>query len=85
MKQTRTTELASLISAQTGIVDEYLQSNGLSSPSFDLDYTEASQLPKEIISAKNAISEATEELNCLIAGPVDCITGTAASLNVGIS
>lgn len=84
MKQSRISELASIISNQTRIVDDYLQSHGLASPSFNIDYTEATQIPKEIILAKNAITEATEELNCLIAGPVGCLTGTSVNLNVGI-
>jgi hypothetical protein len=79
MTQTRIAELASIISTQTGIVDQYLQSHGIASPSFEVSYIETTPLPQEIIASKNAIFEATEELNALIAGPIGILT---SSLNV---
>jgi hypothetical protein len=69
MAQTRIAELASIISTKTGIIDQYLQSHNIASPSFDLDYVEPAQLPPEIAVCKIAISEATEELNSLLASP----------------
>jgi hypothetical protein len=81
MAQTRIAELATIISTQTTFVDQYLQSHGISSPSFDAEYNEMTTPPKEITASKNAILEATEELNSLIAGPVGYLT----SLNVSLS
>ncbi|KAF7888278.1 uncharacterized protein EAF02_002819 [Botrytis sinoallii] len=74
MAQTRIAELASIISTQTTIVDEYLQSHGIASPSFDVNYSETHQTPKEISASKSIIFEATEELNSLIGGPVGVLT-----------
>ncbi|KAF7953580.1 uncharacterized protein EAE97_000979 [Botrytis byssoidea] len=74
MAQTRVVELASIISTQTIIVDEYLRSHGIASPSFDVNYSETPQIPKEISASKNIIFEATEELNSLIGGPVGVLT-----------
>lgn len=68
MTQNRIAELAAIISAKTEIIDQYLQSQKLASPSFDPDYIEP-QLPPENAVCKVAISEATEELNSLLAGP----------------
>ncbi|PQE06851.1 Sterigmatocystin 8-O-methyltransferase protein [Rutstroemia sp. NJR-2017a WRK4] len=80
MAQTRIAELATVISNQTAFVDQYLQAHGISSPSFDAEYNEMTTPPKEITASKNAILEATEELNSLIAGPVGYLT----SLNTTI-
>ncbi|KAF5871753.1 putative o- protein [Botrytis fragariae] len=80
MAQTRIAELASIISTQTTIFDEYLQSHGIASPSFDVNYSETPQIPKEISASKNIIFEATEELNSLIGGPVGVLT----SMNITI-
>lgn len=79
MAQTRIAELASIISTQTGIIDQYLESHGLASPSFEVQYIETTPLPQEITASKNAIFEATEELNALIACPIGILT---SSLNV---
>jgi hypothetical protein len=77
---TRIAQLASIIYTQTGIVDQYFQSQGIASPTFEVGYVETNQLPKAIIDSKNAIFEATEELNSLIAGPIGFLT----SLNVSM-
>jgi len=78
--QSRIAELASIISNHTEIVDRYLQSQELHSPSFDCEYTEASNLPAEIVIAKNKIVEATEELNSLMLGPIGLLTNTNTTL-----
>jgi len=80
MSQSRIAELASIIYTETGIVDQYLHSHGIASPSFDIEYSETSQLPKEITASKTAIFEATEELNSLIAGPIGTLISTNASI-----
>jgi hypothetical protein len=80
MPPTRIAELASIISTQTEFVDQHFQSHGIPSPSFEIGYSETIQLPKDIVDSKNAILEATEELNGLVAGPVGFLT----SLNVSM-
>ena len=67
-------ELATLIKSKTADIDEYLKSNGLQSPSFDIDAPEKLQLPVELALAKDAILEAADELNSLLLGPVDFLT-----------
>ncbi|TGO83237.1 hypothetical protein BPOR_0678g00020 [Botrytis porri] len=76
--QSRIAELASIISTHTTIVDEYFQSHGIASPSFDVNYSETSQISKEISASKSIILEATEELNSLIGG----LVGVLTSMNV---
>ena len=63
-------ELASIISAQTQVVNEHLQLQGFDSPSFDLEYVDPPYVPSEVAVAKRAIFEATEELNSIILGPM---------------
>ncbi|KUJ22193.1 putative O-methyltransferase [Mollisia scopiformis] len=68
MAKTRISELAAIISTKTEIIEQYLRSHNLASPSFDVDYVDP-QLPPDIAVCKVTISEATEELNSLLAGP----------------
>jgi len=71
--KTRIAELASIIQENMAIVDEYLTSNGLASPSFDESYPPVVQLPDEISTARDTACEASEELNALLMGPVSSI------------
>ena len=66
----RIAELAALIQAHTTIVDEYISSQGLPSPSFEVSMPAQLQLPETIVASSNAVIEATDELHSLMLGPV---------------
>jgi hypothetical protein len=68
--------LASNISKNTAVVAKYFEVHGVPSPSFNKDYVEPKYLPTEIMAAKQAIVEATEELNVLALGPTAFLTAT---------
>jgi hypothetical protein len=65
-KHTRIRELSGIIQANVDIIDSWYNTQGLSSPSFDEDYTE--DLPSEIHQARNAVLIATDELTDLMLG-----------------
>ncbi|PQE04189.1 6-hydroxytryprostatin B O-methyltransferase protein [Rutstroemia sp. NJR-2017a BVV2] len=79
-EQSRIVELASNISKNTAMVAKYLESHGIPSPSFKKDYVEPKDLPTEIMAAKQAIVEATEELNVLALGPTAFLTATHTTI-----
>ncbi|KAL2036960.1 hypothetical protein N7G274_010245 [Stereocaulon virgatum] len=64
----RIAELASVIQAHTLIVDEYVSSHRLPSPSFDVSMPPQLHLPETIESFATAIIEATSELHSLLLG-----------------
>lgn len=64
---TRISELSSIIQLNVGIIDTYFDSEGLASPSFDLDYP--LDLPDTISQARTSVLEATDELSDLMLGP----------------
>lgn len=64
----RLSELALVIQRHTCIIDEFLSSKGLLSPSFDLDT--ALNLPDAVLESRNAILQATDELSALVQGPL---------------
>ena len=73
----RIIELASRIQVHTADIDSYLSSQGLPSPSWDLDTP-----PKVLLSAaaqvsQNALLESMEELKALILGPVPFLMNKA--------
>ena len=68
-EQSRIVELASIISKNTAMVAKYLECHGIRSPSFNKNYVEPRDLPTEIMAAKQAIVEATEELSVPALGP----------------
>lgn len=72
-------ELAAIIADNTKIVDDYLKSNGLSAPSFDVDGPIVLSIPAaetEVIKARQTVIASTEELNKLMKGPVDTLWST---------
>ena len=66
MPPSRIVELASIISSNTSLVDEYISAHDLPPLSFEPN---GSSLPDGILSAQTAILEATDELNALMLGP----------------
>jgi len=67
---TRIAELATLIQKNTAILDDYLNTNGLPTPSFDESSPPVLHLPKDTADVREAIIEATDELHSLLLGPV---------------
>lgn len=65
----RIAELAALVSSNTAIVDEYLASNSLPTPSFDENGPVNLQLSPEAETARNAAIDASMELQALLLGP----------------
>lgn len=87
MSSTRISELAAIISSNTAIVDTYLKTNHIPSPSFDKDAPiQNLGIPKEAIeiddARRNALA-ASQELQDLLQGPTACLLPTmnASSLN----
>jgi len=76
---TRISELAELIQSNTNKVDRYLNSEGLKTPSFEIDAPVNLQLPMEIEQARQAILDSTDELHRLILGPKQYLTGFGVS------
>ena len=65
----RIAELAALIAKSTAIVDDYLNSRGLRTPSFDADQPMAPLIPEHEVEVKRAqdlVIASTEELNKLM-------------------
>lgn len=69
MSTTRILELAAIISSNTNAIDDYYQSNGLLSPSFDAKGSTV--IPMEVDSARDAVLDATMELHDLLLDPLD--------------
>jgi hypothetical protein len=68
-------ELAQSIQTNTTIVQEYLSSEGLPNPSFDVDAHDISLIPpgapKYVVTARVAVIDATAKLRNLMLGPRD--------------
>lgn len=69
MPRSRIVELSEIIHEHTCIVDDYLASNGLPTPSFDVSHPPKVPVPPEIERSQHAILAATDELTALIMGP----------------
>ena len=63
-------QLASVISKNTKKFDNWLTSHGIPSPSFGIETPPKLQVPKDIAQARQAVVEATIELQALMLGPV---------------
>ena len=66
----RIAELASLILYHTLKVENYISSQGLPSPSFDISMPAQLQFPEAIAESQNKVIEATDELHSLMLGPI---------------
>ena len=71
---TRVVELASIIQSSTETLNTYLGSQGIGSPSFEIDAPDISSLPPEIAKARETILDATNELHNLALGPTQVLT-----------
>lgn len=72
MSSSRILELSSRIAANTTKLDEYLKSNNIPSPSFDIDGPRDTLVPKhetDVEAARVSIIDDTLELRQLVLGP----------------
>ena len=69
-QETRIMVLAQQIQTHTSLLNDYLLSNNLSSPSFDANFKHTANLPEEISASSKVILDATEELHQLVLGPL---------------
>ena len=72
----RIVELASLIHNKTVLLDDYLTSNGLHTPSLDVNAPLKTNIPEEaedILAAKASVIEAAAELQALLLGPYELL------------
>lgn len=79
---TRIAELAALIGENTSIVDTYLKSHHLPTPSFDADGPLTVPIPaqeKDIIQAQDIVIACTQELHNLMKGPTEMLMGIGVS------
>ena len=74
MARSRIAELASIIATNTKHIDVYLSSEGLPTPSFDADSPPRLLLDSRVMAQRQAILEATDELQALMLGPVGILT-----------
>ena len=69
-QETRIVVLAQQIQIHISLLNEYLLTNNLSSPSFDTNVKHTVKLPEEIMASSKIILDATEELHQLVLGPL---------------
>lgn len=75
MASTRIAELAAIIAEHTKSIDEQLASEGLPSPSFDADCPpRLLQGDSKVVASRQAILDATDELQALMLGPTGAFT-----------
>jgi hypothetical protein len=82
MSVTRMAELVALVSTNTSRIDQYLESHGLPSPSFDVDCPRDLGIPTEateIEDARKAALEASIELQDLLQGPTSLLRPVVCS------
>ena len=66
-------ELASIISENTAKIHEYLTSNAIPEPSFEISAPIRLDLPKELQAARDAVLDANMELSELLLGPKEVV------------
>ena len=71
--KSRILELASTISENTAKIDQYLTSNDLPKPSFEIDSPVNLALPKTLEAARDAVIDANTELSELLLGPKEVV------------
>ena len=79
---TRIAELATLINENTSIVDAYLKSHHLPTPSFNADGPLTIPIPtheKDVIHAQDMVIASTQELHNLMKGPAEMLMGIGVS------
>ncbi len=73
----RIPELSATIAANTAVLDDYLKTYNAPQPSFDVNGHASLIYPPDIDAAKEAIEEATQELNELVQSPRALLMGSA--------
>lgn len=76
----RIVELSALIHENTRKVDEFINSSGLPSPSFDISQPPMLPLPPHIQILQKAVINATDELKTLMLGPIGSIVDNRVGL-----
>lgn len=79
---TRITELANIILESTAVVNDYLTSHGLPTPSFDVSGPSNIDFPtqeKEVVAAQIRVLGATNELYSLMQGPTSMLMEISVS------
>ena len=82
MASSSITDLAEVISTNTAIINNYLNSHKLDLPSFDVDAPGTSLIPNdapEVEAARNAVIDATLKLHDLILGPKEYLMNFTVS------
>jgi 3-polyprenyl-4-hydroxybenzoate decarboxylase len=69
----RIQELAKIIATHTDQIDDFLISNNLPSPSFDIDGPETLGLSSEMQKSRDLVIDATTELKELLQGPKEIL------------
>ena len=81
-------ELATIITDNTRIVDEYLKSKKLPTLSFDVDTPATIPIPPhevDVLAAQDKVISTTQELHNLIKGPTEMLMGIAVRLQTCIT
>lgn len=69
----RITELATIISKNTDRIDQFLISQGLPFPSFDIDAPDKLSLPDELEAIRGVILDASTEIHELLLSPKELL------------
>ena len=73
MSPNRIVELTQKIQYSTVIIDDHFTTNGLPTPSFDVETPLEIDLPSAVKEHRQAVLEATEELHMLMLGPMQTV------------
>ena len=73
MSSSRIVSLSQTIAYHTAIIDEHYTTNGLPTPTFDVEMPLEVDLPSSIKRHRQAVLEATEELHSLMLGPLQLV------------
>ena len=79
MASSRTSELVSIIASNTIKIKDYLSKNGLSDLSFAPRPDSHLHQHKEIVSQREAVLDATDELHALMLGPKETLMSQPVS------
>ena len=85
MPTSRISELTSIIAAKTAEIDAYTTSEGLPSPSFDVNNPPRLLSDPRIAASRLAVLEATDELHALMLGPVGILTPSVGAPSAPVS
>lgn len=69
----RITELARIVLKNTDLIDQFLISHGLPSPSFDIDTPDNLSLPEELEAIRGVVLDASIEIHELLLSPKELL------------